>query len=167
MCLGVCRRSILFCAIMNGGSVYRPIKEQLVDMAESKVQPIPEAMRDLVDRPLIMALATTLSDGTPQVTPVWFNYDDGYLYFNTARGRLKDRAIREKPYVALTIVDPDNGYRWLAIRGPVVEITEAGGREHADFLSQRYTGVDKYTLASPDEVRVKFKIAPAHVTAGG
>lgn len=130
-------------------------------------KPVPEKYQDLVEQPLITALATTLSDGTPQVTPVWFNYDNGYFYFNTARGRLKDKAVRANPYVALTIVDPENPFRWLAVRGPVVEITEEGAREHIDFLSKRYTGRDKYTLSSPDEVRVKFKIAPEHVAANG
>jgi PPOX class probable F420-dependent enzyme len=127
--------------------------------------PIPASHLDLVERPLIMSLATTLPDGTPQVTPVWFNYEDGVIYFNTARGRLKDRAIMEKPYVAITIIDPENMYRYLAIRGPVT-MSEEGGREHIDLLAKRYTGADKYP-GPMSEVRIKFALTPEHVLAAG
>lgn len=136
------------------------------DKNNIKPQPIPESHIDLLERPLIMSLATTLSDGTPQVTPVWFNFQDGFVYFNSARGRLKDRAIRANPYVALVIVDPDNAYRYLAIRGPVTEITEEGAREHIDFLAKRYRGLEKYP-GPADEVRVKYKVVPEHVLANG
>ena len=127
--------------------------------------PIPESYHDLLDRPLIMSLATTLPDGTPQVTPVWFNYENGMIYFNTASGRLKDRAIKQTPYVAVTIVDPDNMYRYLAIRGPVT-IHEEGGREHINLLAKRYTGADKYP-GPESEQRIKFALTPEHVLAAG
>ncbi len=126
-------------------------------------QPIPERYRDLVDRPLLMSLATILPDGTPHVTPVWFNYDGAYLYFNTARGRVKDRAVRRNPHVAILILDPDNAGRWLAIRGIVVEISDHDARAHIDQLAKRYTGADRF--GGPlDEVRVKVKVLPEHVT---
>jgi PPOX class probable F420-dependent enzyme len=127
---------------------------------------IPESYRDLLERPIVAALATILPDGTPQVTPIWFNFDDGYILLNSARGRLKDRAIRKQPYVALTIIDPDDPYRYLAIRGPVVEITEEGAREHIDQLSYRYYG-RKFRVTAPDEVRVTYKLAPERVLAEG
>lgn len=126
-------------------------------------RPIPASHIDLVERPLIVALATTIADGTPQVTPTWFHYDGTYMYVNSAKGRLKDRAMRAHPYVGLMILDPDNPYRYLAIRGPVVEITETGGREHIDMLARRYTGADRFVVSSPDEVRVIYKIAPEHI----
>ncbi len=135
--------------------------------SEVELKPIPQHYRDLVDRALVAALATTLQDGTPQVTPIWFNYEDGYILINSARGRLKDRAIRQRPYVAMSIVDPDNPYRYLAIRGPVVEITENGARDHIDLLAYRYKGAKRYTSGNPNEVRVKYKIAPEHVFASG
>lgn len=128
--------------------------------------PIPESHHDLLESPLIMALATTLQDGTPQVTPVWFSYEDGDILFNSARGRLKDRAIRARPYVAITIVDPNNQYRYLAVRGPVTEIAEQGGREHIDFLARRYTGADRYRGPRSD-VRVRYRLTPEHVVAAG
>ncbi len=137
-------------------------------MTQSDVQvatPIPESHRDLLERPLIMSLATTLLDGTPQVTPVWFNYEDGKIYFNTARGRLKDRAIKQTPYVAITIIDPDDMYRYLAIRGPVT-MTEEGGREHIDLLARRYRGVERHS-GPLSETRLKIALTPEHVLAAG
>jgi hypothetical protein len=128
---------------------------------------IPDSHMDLIEQPLIMQLATTLSDGTPQVTPVWFSYDDGHIYFNTAQGRLKDKAIRANPYVAISILDPNNPYRYISIRGPVVEIDDTHGRAHIDLLAKRYTGADKYTFGPPTEVRIRYKLAPEHVTTMG
>lgn len=136
----------------------------------SDVQPkaVPASYRDLVDQPIVAAVGTTLPDGTAQVTPVWFSTDEaGYFYFNTAVGRLKDKAIKEHPYVALMILDPANPYRYLAVRGPVVLITEEGAREHINQLSARYTGQPVYTFGPPDEPRVMYKIAPEHVSFMG
>lgn len=129
-------------------------------------KPIPDDYQDLIERPLTMSLATTLADGTPQVTPVWFNDEDGHILFNSARGRLKDRAIRNTPYVAMTIIDAENPYRYLAIRGPVVEITEEGAREHIDTLAKRYMGKDTYPVPA-GEIRVIYRVKPQHVLASG
>ena len=123
---------------------------------------IPESFTDLLEQPIVMSLATTLSDGTPQVTPVWFNYADGDILFNSARGRLKDKAIRQNPYVAITIIDPTNPYRFLSVRGPVVEITEEGGYEHICLLSKRYTGNETYPVRE-GETRVIYRLQPEHV----
>ena len=76
---------------------------------------IPASHRDLVERPLLAMLATTLPDGTPQVTPVWFSYDGQHFYFNTAQGRLKARAIEKTPYGAILIIDPNNGFRYTVV----------------------------------------------------
>lgn len=128
---------------------------------------IPESHHDLLNAANIMSLATTLRDGTPQVTPVWFSFEDGYICFNTAAGRLKDKAIRANPYVAIAIVDPNNMYRYLAVRGPVEIIDDpAVGREHINQLSARYTGNPIYQ-GPPEEHRVKFRLAPEHVAAWG
>lgn len=131
-------------------------------------EPIPDEYMDLMEQPIVMSLATTLPDGTPQVTPVWFSYDEdsGDVLFNSALGRLKDRAIRENPYVALVIIDPTNAYRYVAIRGPVVEITREGAREHINALAKQYMNRDKYP-GPADETRVKYRVKPEHVLARG
>lgn len=133
-------------------------------MSDTNPESIPESHYDLLERPLVMSLATTLSDGTPQVTPVWFNMDGGDILFNSARGRLKDKAIRQNPYVAISIVDPENPYRYLAVRGPVVEITEEGAHEHINALSLRYRGNPNYPLPA-GETRVMYRLRPEHVSA--
>ena len=109
-------------------------------------------------------LATTLKNGSPQVTPIWFNTDGEFILINSAKGRVKDRNMRARPKIALAIVDPKDPYRYLQIRGRVVEITEQGARAHIDRLSKKYTGNDRYQLSSPDEVRVTYRIQPESVS---
>jgi len=103
-------------------------------------------------------LATTMSDGSPQVTPVWFNTDGDDILLNSAQGRVKDRNMNERPQVALSIVDPRNPYRYISIRGRVVETTTEGGWAHIDALANKYTGAEHFTPNSPDEVRVIYRV---------
>ena len=85
-------------------------------------------------------LATTMDDGSPQVTPVWFEADDEHIIINTAKGRVKDRNIRIRPKVALVIPDPKNTYRYVQIRGRVDAILEEGAAEQFDSVAVAYTG---------------------------
>ena len=89
------------------------------------------------------------------------------MLFNSAKGRQKDKNVRRDPRVALAIVDPDNPYRYLEIRGRVVEITEEGADAHIDKMAKKYLGVDKYPYRQPTEVRVIYKIHPNHTTMMG
>jgi PPOX class probable F420-dependent enzyme len=132
-------------------------------MAES----IPEKYRDLFQKRAFAHLATLMPDGRPQVTPVWCDYDGQDVLFNSARGRQKDRNIRRDPRVAISVMDPDNPYRYLEIRGRVVEISEDGADAHIDQLAKKYLGVDKYPYRQPGEVRVLYKIRPEHTQASG
>lgn len=126
---------------------------------------VPSSHLDLLDDSTraLAVLATTMADGTPQVTPVWFDVADGLIRINTARGRTKYRNMLERPQVALAIIDPKDPYRYLQIRGRVVGSTEEGGREHIDRLGKKYRGWDTYPLP-PGQVRVIFTIQPEHVT---
>jgi PPOX class probable F420-dependent enzyme len=108
-------------------------------------------------------LATLMPTGEPQVTPVWCHAANGYVIFNSAKGRQKDLNVRRDPRVALSIIDPENPYRFVEIRGSVVEITEKGADENIDFLAKKYLGVDKYPFRQPGEVRVIYKIKPERV----
>lgn len=108
-------------------------------------------------------LATVMNDGTPQVTPVWFNSDGTSIFINSAAGRVKDHNMRARPHVALAIIEPENLYRFIHIRGRVDEITEEGADEHFNELYLKYTGKPQ-SQASPDEVRVKYKITPVSVS---
>jgi PPOX class probable F420-dependent enzyme len=129
----------------------------------TRSKPIPSSHIDLLERPLLAALATTLPNGTPQVTAVWFNYADGQVHINSAAGRLKDRAIRAKPYLALMVMDPQNSGRYIQVRGPVVTITEEGADAHINALSRRYEGKD-YTFTA-GQVRVRYVMDIEHIDA--
>lgn len=109
-------------------------------------------------------LATLMPDGSPQVTPVWVDTDGDDVLVNTAEGRLKWRNVRRDPRVALDVVDTENPYAAVYIRGRVVEVTAEGAHEHIDRLAKRYTGADRYPLGSPDERRVLLRIRPERVS---
>ena len=116
---------------------------------------IPDNYLDLLtQKKTFAALATVMPDGSPQVTPVWFDYTNGVIRVNTARGRVKQRNMKEGSSVALSIMDPDNPYRYVQIRGKVTRMTEQGADAHIDSLAKKYLGEDKYPFAQPGEVRV-------------
>jgi PPOX class probable F420-dependent enzyme len=123
---------------------------------------IPAAYLDLLgDKKAFANLATLMPDGTPQVTPVWFDYIGGKLRVNSARGRVKTRNMAVGAAVALSILDPDNPYRYVQVRGRVVRVTEDGADAHIDALAHKYLGVDSYPQRRAGEVRVTFEIEPA------
>jgi PPOX class probable F420-dependent enzyme len=128
---------------------------------------IPGKYRDLFDKKAFANLATVMPDGTPQVTPVWVDYDGTHVIVNSARGRRKDKNIERNSSVALSIMDPDNPYRYLEVRGRVAEITEEGADDHIDKMAKKYMGVDKYPGRSPGEVRVIYKIEPQRTSHMG
>jgi PPOX class probable F420-dependent enzyme len=128
---------------------------------------IPAEFRSLLtEKKAFAQVATTGKDG-PQVTPVWVDFDGTHVLVNTARGRAKVRRVERDPRVAINILDPDNPYRYLEIRGRVVETTEKGAAEHIDKMAKKYLGKDKYPFAQPGEVRVLYKIAPEFVHGRG
>jgi len=112
-------------------------------------------------------LATTMKDGTPQVTPVWFNTQADYILVNSAAGRTKDRNMRKRPQVALAIQDPQHPYRYVQISGRVVEATTTGAIDHLNTLSQKYRGRMYYEPGAPLEQRVIYKILPESVNTMG
>ena len=128
---------------------------------------IPQQFRDLLTKKAFASLATVMADGSPQVTPVWFDFDGTHLRVNSAKGRVKDRNMRRNGRVALSILDPENPYRHVAIRGRVEEITEAGAEAHIDSLSKKYLGQDRYPNRRPGEVRVIYRIRPERVSTMG
>jgi hypothetical protein len=128
---------------------------------------IPDKYLDLFEKRALANLATLMPDGRPQVTPVWCDYDGQHVIINSAKGRQKDRNLRREPRVALSILDPDNPYRYLEVRGRVVEITEEGADAHIDRMAKKYLGRDKYPYRQPGEVRVLYKIQPEHTTSMG
>lgn len=128
---------------------------------------IPEKYTDLFQKKAFANLATLMPDGTPQVTPVWVDYDGERVLVNSARGRRKDKNMEASRTVALSIQDPDNPYRYLEVRGRVEEITEEGADQHIDKMAKKYLGLDKYPNRQPGEVRVLYKIKPEHTSSMG
>jgi len=129
---------------------------------------IPDKYLDLLQQKKAFAnLATVMPDGSPQVTPVWFDYQGGVVRVNTAKGRVKARNMHEGSPVALAIMDPDNPYRYMQIRGKVTRVTEEGASAHIDSLAKKYLDKDKYPFSQPGEVRVTFEITPAAVQTMG
>ena len=129
---------------------------------------IPAAFQDLLTSKKAFAhLATIMPDGSPQVTPVWFDYTDGRIRVNTAKGRVKARNMGEGSRVALSILDPDNAYRYLQIRGVVRQVTEAGGTAHIDSLAKKYLGKDVYPWHNAKDVRVIYEIEPVSAQTMG
>jgi len=127
---------------------------------------IPTEFLDLFQKRAYAHLATLMPDGTPHVTPVWVDWDGEHLLVNSAAGRQKDLNMQKRRDVAIEIPDPDNPNRYLLVRGPVVEITEAGADAHLDRLARRYLGTDGYpaTWRFSGEVRRIYRIAPRRVT---
>ena len=128
---------------------------------------IPSSHADLFQKKSFASLATLMPDGKPQVTPVWVEYDGHHVIINTAEGRQKDKNLQRDKRVALSLMDPDNPYRYLEVRGKVVERTHNGADANIDALAKKYLGKDKYPFRQPNEVRVIYKIEPQHATTMG
>ena len=130
-------------------------------------QSIPDKYRDLFTKRAFASLATLMPDGSSQVTPVWVDLEGDLVIVNTARGRQKDKNMRRDPRVSLAIIDPENPYRYIEIRGRVAEITEEGADAHIDKMAKKYLGADKYPYRQPSETRVIFEIQPERVNTMG
>lgn len=131
------------------------------------MEEIPEGYEELFGRKTFAHVATLMEDGTPQVTPVWVDYDGEHVLINTVRGRQKERNLTRDPKVGLSILDPEDPYTYLSIRGEVAEVTEEGAIEHIDALARRYLDVEEYPYHDEEDAeRVIVKIRPDRVVAG-
>jgi PPOX class probable F420-dependent enzyme len=126
---------------------------------------IPDGVRKLLEGKNFANLATLMPDGSPQVTPVWVDYDGAHILVNTAEGRQKARNLRRDPRVALSVSNQENPYSYVQIRGRVVDITADGADAHIDKLAKKYLGQDTYPYRTPTEERLILKIEPERVFA--
>jgi PPOX class probable F420-dependent enzyme len=127
---------------------------------------IPDSFLDLLQQKKAYAsLATVLSDGSPQVTPIWFDYSGGKIRFNTAKGRVKARVLKQGSPVALAILDPDNPYRYVQIRGRISRMSEEAKEAdpHINSLAKKYLDKDVYPFRTPGEERVMYEVEPTSV----
>jgi len=128
------------------------------------VAKLTEAQSRMFTDPYYGVVATVRPDGSPHQSVVWVDYDGENVVFNTAEGRAKPRHIRANPNVSVTVVDPENPYRWIAVSGPA-EMSEEGAAEHINKLSHKYRGRD-YDLP-PGQQRLIVRVKPERVTAYG
>lgn len=126
------------------------------------MEKIPEAARHLFEAQHIGHIATLMEDGSPQTSPVWLDLDGDMVVFNTAEGRVKTNNLRRDPRVAVSVVNSENPYESLLIRGEAT-VVEEGADDHVDALAKRYMGVDEYPLRQPGEVRVIVRVEPQSV----
>ena len=128
---------------------------------------IPSSYLDLFRKKAFGHLATLMADGSPQVSPVWVDFDGECVVVNSVRHRLKVRNVRRDSHVALSVQDPENPYRYVEVRGRVVAIAEKSATEHIDALARRYLGIDRYPHRQPSDVRVVLRIQPDRVVTMG
>jgi PPOX class probable F420-dependent enzyme len=134
-------------------------RERSTEMADT----LNEKARALVARPVLATLVTLEPDGGPQATPLWIEADGDDLLVNTARGRVKARNVERDRRVALTVIDPEDTYNVVAVRGTVVDVTTDGADEQIDRLAHKYLGVDSYPFRRADETRLTLRIRTDHV----
>jgi len=134
---------------------------------------IPDTYRDLIDGPVVVTLATVFPDGQPQTTPVWCSYNGKHVAVVTSRGLQKEKNMQANPRVSMVALDPQDPYRYLEIRGTVIEITEAGALEKLNEHTKLYTGKPTYyghIVPAEDEgsrIHVICKIRPIRVVTSG
>lgn len=130
---------------------------------------IPDDYQYLLTDAIVVTLVTLMPDGTPQASPIWCGYDGTHIWVNSAKGRQKDKNMRERPQVSVLSFPPDNPYRYLEVRGMVEEITEEGALDHINALCLQYFGREDFYATMQDlrgkETRVIYKIKPTHVVA--
>ena len=117
-------------------------------------------VREFLGTRCYVHLATLMSDGSPQVSPVWVETDGDLIVVNSAAGRIKDKNIRRDARVALSATHPDDPFKALMIRGRVVKVTEEGAEDGIDRLARKYIGGERYEWRRPGEVRVVYYIQP-------
>ena len=123
-----------------------------------------EPIAKLIEGKNFAFISTLMKDGSPQVTPTWIDIENrNILLINTAERRLKHKNVSRDPRVAISVVEHNNPYHMVAIRGRVVEQTNASANEHIDKLAKKYLGMEKYPFHSPEEKRIILKIKPEKV----
>jgi PPOX class probable F420-dependent enzyme len=126
-----------------------------------------DAQRSFIaDNPYVGTVTTLREDGSPHNTIVWVDTENDGLTFNTAVGRAKERHLRSDPRIAITVVDPENTYKWVSVSGRA-ELTTDGADDQIDKLAKKYLGEEKYPWRSPEETRISVKIQPEQVDASG
>ena len=129
----------------------------------TKWSKLDQKAQKLFEQKNIVFIATVMKDGSPQLSPVWANYDSGYILVNTAEGRIKHKNVLRDPRVAVSVISHDNPLDMTTIRGRVEEIISDYDYLHADKLTKQYIGKEHYPFKRENENRIILKIKPEHV----
>jgi PPOX class probable F420-dependent enzyme len=134
----------------------------------SKVQEtIPEQYQDLLTKPLFAHVATIGPKGEPQTTPVWIDWDGQYILFSLTKARRKLHNLQRDPRIALSLIDPENPYRYLEVRGVVDSVEDDSGNAFINKMAKKYINQDVYPWSRPGDERVVVKVRPQHTTQMG
>ena len=128
---------------------------------------IPEGYRDLLETTALIHVATLGPDGEPQSTPVWFDWDGEHIKFSQTKTRQKYKNVGRDPRIAVSLVDPENPYRYLEVRGEVAKIEEDPNLDFINAMAKKYLGMDEYPYHQPGDERVVLYIKPGHTTQMG
>jgi len=124
---------------------------------------IDQKAQKLFEEKNLVFIATLMKDGSPQLSPVWANFEDGYILVNTAEGRIKHKNVLRDPRVAISVVSKNNPLDMTTIRGKVEQLIPDYDYKHADKLTQQYMGREHYPFKREDEKRIILKIKPERV----
>ena len=137
-------------------------------MATRQQHPIiPEAYLGLLDTTALAHIATLGPNGEPQNNPVWFDFDGERIKFSQTKTRQKYRNIQREPRIALSIVDPENPYKYLEIRGTVDQVDEDPNLEFINAMAKKYLGIEEYPYHQPGDERIVLYVRPEHTTQMG
>jgi PPOX class probable F420-dependent enzyme len=128
---------------------------------------LPEALLALLRQPSLCFLATTMADGSPQVTETWVDTDGEHLLINSVKTHVKVRNVERDPRVAVAIAEPRSPSRYFQVRGRVLSVTTDGAVDHIEALAQRYLGKPYPWFGGRDQIRVILTIAPESVSGMG
>ena len=134
-------------------------------MSENSV--IPESHKDLLETSALASVATVGPDGSPQVNPVWFGWDGTLITFSQTKTRQKYKNLQKDGRIALSIVDPVNPYRYLEVRGKVVEFVEDPDKAFIDSMANKYLGQEKYPCSQPGDERIVVVVEPERALTMG
>lgn len=128
---------------------------------------IPKSHIDLLERPIVVSMATVMPNGQPQVTPVWADTIDGMVRINTVAGRQKHQNMELRKQVTFLVIDPDDPMRWMEVRGTIASMSEEDGVAVIDKLAKDYLDVEPYPWHNAEDTRVTCLISPTRVVVGG
>ena len=128
---------------------------------------IPEGYEDLLETNALVHVATIGPDGEPQNNPVWFDWDGEHVKFSQTKTRQKYKNVSRDPRLALSIVDPENPYRYIEIRGEVKKVEEDPDNNFINAMAKKYLGLDEYPYHQPGDERIVVYVEPGHTTQMG